>query len=310
MVVHFRNVCELGVAEQRWCHSKRTKLPQHDGACRWHGGPLRRLRRQCALERRVHTDRVGDQCSVGVAERRGCDSQRAIWPQHDGAGRWHSGPLRRERWWCAPQRRVHTDRVGDQCSVGVAEQRWCHAKRTKVPQHDDACRWHGDPLRRRRWCVPQRRVHTNCVGDPCNVGVAEQRWCHSQRTKEPQHDGAGRWHGGPLRRLRWCVPQRRLRADRIGDQCNVGVAEWRGCHSKRTICPQHDGADRWHSGPLRRLRWCVVERRVHTNCVGDPCNVGVAEQRWCHSQRTKLPQHDGACRWHGGPLRRLKWSVP
>ena len=31
---------------------------------------------------------------------------------------------------------------------------------------------------------------------------------------------------------------------------------------------------------------CALERRVHTDRVGDHSNVGVAEQRWCHSKRT------------------------
>ena len=40
-----------------------------------------------------------------------------------------------------------------------------------------------------------------------------------------------------------------------------------GADSKRTIFPQHDGACRWHTGPLRRLGCCVfaLERSVHTD---------------------------------------------
>ena len=41
-VVHVRHVCELGFAEQRWRHSKRTIWSQHDGVWRRHNSPFQR----------------------------------------------------------------------------------------------------------------------------------------------------------------------------------------------------------------------------------------------------------------------------
>ena len=69
MVVHVRNICELGGIGRCGWRSKRTMLSQHDGSCRWHSGLFRRRWRWQLAERNVHIDRVNDH-SVGVAEQR------------------------------------------------------------------------------------------------------------------------------------------------------------------------------------------------------------------------------------------------